>query len=69
MVDLATTLVPAAPGGRGGPVVVDQAPSPVSALDEGILEWHRRGYPVTAAPGVTPPPKQTGHDGHEGHGH
>jgi len=38
-------------------------------LDEGILEWHRRGYPVTAAPGVTPPPKQTGHDGHEGHGH
>ncbi len=27
-------------------------------LDEGILEWHRRGYPVTAAPGVTPPPKE-----------
>jgi cytochrome c oxidase cbb3-type subunit 3/ubiquinol-cytochrome c reductase cytochrome c subunit len=26
-------------------------------LDEGILEWHRRGYPVVAAPGVTPPPK------------
>ncbi len=26
-------------------------------LDEGILEWHRRGYPVTAAPGVEPPPK------------
>jgi rhodanese-related sulfurtransferase len=25
-------------------------------LDEGILEWHRRGYPVVAAPGVTPPP-------------
>jgi mono/diheme cytochrome c family protein/rhodanese-related sulfurtransferase len=24
-------------------------------LDEGILEWHRRGYPVVAAPGVTPP--------------
>ena len=38
MVDLATTLVPAAPGGRGGPVVVDQAPSPVSALDERILD-------------------------------
>lgn len=27
-------------------------------LDEGILEWHRRGYPVVAAPGVTPPPAQ-----------
>ncbi len=26
-------------------------------LDEGILEWHRRGYPVVAAPGVEPPPK------------
>ncbi len=26
-------------------------------LDEGILEWHRRGYPVIAAPGVEPPPK------------
>ncbi|HSN25408.1 MAG TPA: c-type cytochrome [Kofleriaceae bacterium] len=25
-------------------------------LDEGILEWHRRGYPVVAAPGVLPPP-------------
>jgi cytochrome c oxidase cbb3-type subunit III len=33
-------------------------------LDEGVLEWHRRGYPVTAAPGVQPPPKEshTGHD-------
>jgi cbb3-type cytochrome c oxidase subunit III len=29
-------------------------------LDEGILEWHRRGYPVTAAPGVEPPPKEGG---------
>lgn len=29
-------------------------------LDEGILEWHRRGYPVTAAPGVLPPPKEGG---------
>ncbi len=29
-------------------------------LDEGILEWHRRGYPVTAAPGVQPPPKESG---------
>jgi rhodanese-related sulfurtransferase/cytochrome c553 len=27
-------------------------------LDEGILEWHRRGYPVTAAPGTVPPPKE-----------
>ncbi len=27
-------------------------------LDEGILEWHRRGYPVVAAPGVQPPPKE-----------
>jgi cytochrome c oxidase cbb3-type subunit III len=26
-------------------------------LDEGILEWHRRGYPVVAAEGVEPPPK------------
>jgi mono/diheme cytochrome c family protein/rhodanese-related sulfurtransferase len=25
-------------------------------LDEGIIEWHRRGYPVVAAPGVEPPP-------------
>jgi cytochrome c oxidase cbb3-type subunit 3/ubiquinol-cytochrome c reductase cytochrome c subunit len=29
-------------------------------LDEGILEWHRRGYPVVAAPGVQPPPKEGG---------
>jgi rhodanese-related sulfurtransferase len=34
-------------------------------LDEGILEWHRRGYPVTAAPGVTVPPKED----HTGHNH
>ena len=27
-------------------------------LDEGILEWHRRGYPVEAAPGVQAPPKE-----------
>lgn len=26
-----------------------------AVLDEGILEWHRRGYPVVAAEGVTPP--------------
>jgi mono/diheme cytochrome c family protein/rhodanese-related sulfurtransferase len=29
-------------------------------LDEGILEWHRRGYPVVAAPGVEPPPPRRG---------
>jgi cytochrome c oxidase cbb3-type subunit III len=27
-------------------------------LDEGVLEWHRRGYPMTVAAGVTPPPKE-----------
>jgi cytochrome c oxidase cbb3-type subunit 3 len=27
-------------------------------LDEGILEWQRRGYPVVAAPGVEAPPKE-----------
>jgi len=27
-------------------------------LDEGILEWHRRGYTVVAAEGVQPPPKE-----------
>jgi cytochrome c oxidase cbb3-type subunit 3/ubiquinol-cytochrome c reductase cytochrome c subunit len=27
-------------------------------LDEGILEWHRRGYPVIAAEGVQPPLKR-----------
>ena len=41
-------------------------------LDEGVLEWHRRGYPMTTAPGVTVPPKEdhSGHNhGHHGHGH
>lgn len=41
-------------------------------LDEGVLEWHRRGYPMTTAPGVQPPPKEdhSGHNhGHQGHGH
>ena len=41
-------------------------------LDEGVLEWHRRGYPMTAAEGVQPPPNEThqGHShGHEGHNH
>lgn len=42
-------------------------------LDEGIGVWHQRGYPVTAAEGVTPPPKDMtqGHQGHDhsGHGH
>jgi cytochrome c oxidase cbb3-type subunit 3 len=32
-------------------------------LDEGVLEWHRRGYPVVAAPGVTAPPKELGPTG------
>jgi mono/diheme cytochrome c family protein/rhodanese-related sulfurtransferase len=45
-------------------VVVDELRKrgfPHSAvLDEGILEWHRRGYPVVAAPGVEPPPKEAG---------
>ena len=27
-------------------------------LDEGINEWHRRGYPIVAAPGVKPPPAE-----------
>jgi cytochrome c oxidase cbb3-type subunit 3/ubiquinol-cytochrome c reductase cytochrome c subunit len=27
-------------------------------LDEGINEWHRRGYPVVAAPGMKPPPAE-----------
>lgn len=31
-------------------------------LDEGILEWHRRGYPVVAASGVLPPPKEHADD-------
>jgi cytochrome c oxidase cbb3-type subunit III len=39
-------------------------------LDEGINVWHQRGYPVTAAEGVTPAPKQAGPaPGHEGHNH
>jgi cytochrome c oxidase cbb3-type subunit 3 len=29
-------------------------------LDEGIDEWHRRGYPVVAAEGVTAPPATSG---------
>lgn len=29
-------------------------------LDEGVLEWHRRGYPVVAARGVKAPPRQVG---------
>lgn len=41
-------------------------------LDEGINVWHQKGYPVTAAAGVTAPALEpTGHTGHghEGHGH
>jgi cytochrome c oxidase cbb3-type subunit 3 len=29
-----------------------------AVLDEGINEWHRRGLPVVAAPGVPPPPQE-----------
>ena len=46
-------------------------------LDEGVLEWHRRGYPMTTAPGVGPPPEEDpiglNHGPHahrhDGHGH
>jgi len=27
-------------------------------LDEGILEWQRRNYPIVAAPGHTTPPQE-----------
>jgi hypothetical protein len=27
-------------------------------LDEGILEWERRGYPIVAAPGAMLPPTE-----------
>ena len=39
-------------------------------LDEGINDWHRKGYPMTAADGVQPPTPEdhSGHD-HSGHGH
>lgn len=32
-----------------------------AVLDEGILEWHRRGYPVVHAEGVMPPPAEAPH--------
>jgi cytochrome c oxidase cbb3-type subunit 3 len=41
-------------------------------LDEGINDWHRKGYPMTAAEGVTAPVVEdhSGHDhSHHGHGH
>src|SRR5690606_17984327 len=37
-------------------------------LDEGINVWHQRGYPITAAAGVTAPPKDAHGHGHD-HGH
>ncbi len=41
-------------------------------LDEGVNDWHRKGYPMTTAPGVAPPPLEShagqAH-GHEGHKH
>jgi rhodanese-related sulfurtransferase/mono/diheme cytochrome c family protein len=41
-----------------------------AVLDEGVNVWHQRGYPVVAAEGVTPAPRDAtqGH-GHEGHNH
>jgi cytochrome c oxidase cbb3-type subunit III len=43
-------------------VVVDelrkQGHARSAVIDEGILEWHRRGYPVVAAEGVLPPPPE-----------
>ena len=37
-------------------------------LDEGINDWHRKGYPITAAPGVEAPAADPpGH--HHGHSH
>lgn len=41
-------------------------------LDEGINDWHRKGYPMTAAEGVPRPTNEHfghGHDDHAGHGH
>jgi len=39
-------------------------------LDEGINLWHQKGYPVTAAEGVTPPALEPhNHGDHSGHGH
>lgn len=39
-------------------------------LDEGINLWHQKGYPITAAPGVTPPALEPhNHGDHTGHGH
>jgi rhodanese-related sulfurtransferase/mono/diheme cytochrome c family protein len=29
-----------------------------AVLDEGVNEWQRRSYPIVAAPGVLPPPKE-----------
>lgn len=37
-------------------------------LDEGINVWHQRGFPVTAAEGVKPPPLEPHNHGHD-HGH
>ena len=39
-------------------------------LDEGVNVWHQRGYPVVAAQGVAPPPKDmTPHVHAPGHSH
>ena len=36
---------------------------PLFVLDEGILEWERRGYPFVAAPGTPLPPLERGSPG------
>ncbi len=38
-------------------------------LDEGINLWHQKGYPVTAARGVTAPALEPHNHGAHGHGH
>ncbi len=46
-------------------------------LDEGVNDWHRKGYPMVAAEGVERPTEQApggdhgghGHGDHSGHGH
>ncbi len=40
-------------------------------LDEGVNDWHRKGYPMTLPEGAPPPPAEVhGHDhSHHGHGH
>jgi mono/diheme cytochrome c family protein/rhodanese-related sulfurtransferase len=39
-----------------------------AVLDEGINDWHRKGYPMVTAPGVQTPTAEPAHS-HAGHGH